>query len=151
MGLWLVAGYSAILPAGAAQTVAISNISVNKDRQLVVDFDNPDHLVPVGPQVLDFPGQQHDIVLEFPNTSFALSKIPRARTVLDELTKVFPDVKSIAYATNNDASRARIRLTISESVQTHPGVSKIDQNSVVIDLGFPDSTRKDRCCQRRCG
>ncbi len=137
LGLWLVAGYSAGLPVLAAQSVSICNISVNKDKQLVVDFDNPNHLAPVAPQVLDFPGQQHDIVLEFPNTSFELSKIPRARTVLDELTKVFPDVKSIAYATNNDASRARIRLSISENVSTHPILTKVDQDSVVIDLGFP--------------
>ncbi len=138
LSFWLVSIYCTnTLSAHAADSIAIRNIYVNTDKQLVVEFDNSAHINPSAPQVLDYPGEKHDIILEFSNTSFAVGKVPRAKAVLDELTKIFPSINSIAYAASNDATRARIRLSISKDITTHPTLVKIDQDVAIVNLDLP--------------
>ena len=139
VSLWLVSSICLSAPANAADTVAIRNIYLNQDKQLVVEFDNPTHIAPVAPQVLDYPGDKHDIVLEFTNTSFAVGQVPRAKAVLDELTKTFPGVSSIAYAASNDATKARIRVSVAKDITTHPSLAKINQDAAVINLDLPST------------
>jgi Tfp pilus assembly protein PilF len=129
--------------AGNSDTVLIRNIYLNQAKQLVVEFDNPSHITPVAPQVIDYPGDKHDIILEFSDTSFAVGKVPRAKAVLDELTKSFSNVSSIAYAASNDATKARIKLSVSKEVTVHPVLAKVDQDSAVINLDLPVRTSKD--------
>jgi tetratricopeptide (TPR) repeat protein len=163
LGLSLVSNYSMKLPAASSADVAsifpnaidavtapsetakttvtsnmsIRNIYLNEDKQLVVEFDNPSHAEPGELQVKDYPGQKHDIVLEFPKTSFAIDKAPKAKAVLDELMKIYPDLNSVAYATATDGTRARIRIGVSPNVSVHPSIVKLSQDNAVINLDLP--------------
>ncbi len=168
LGLSLISHYSMKLPANGADqlstapnnvtnvpasssvdnaktvsisTMAIRNIYLNENKQLVIEFDNPTHLSPAEPQIRDYPGQKHDIVLEFPQTSFAIDKAPKAKTVLEALMKVYPDFNSLSYATASDGTKSRIRLGVSPRVSAHPSLAKIDQESAVIDLAFSESDK----------
>jgi len=122
-------------------TVAIRNIYVNENKQLVIEFDNPAHLSPVEPQLRDYPGQKHDIVLEFPQTSFAVDKTPKAKAVLDELMKFYPELNSLSYATASDGTKSRIRIGVSPNVSAQPSLAKIDQASAVINLTLSETNK----------
>jgi tetratricopeptide (TPR) repeat protein len=159
LGLSLISCYSIKLPAfGTAQSanpettnairandgtvkqmapnIAIANISLNENKQLVIEFDNPEQLSPSEPQVKDYPGQKHDIVLEFTQTSFAVDKAPKAKAVLEELSKVYPNLTAVAYATALDGTRARIRFGVASNVEAHPILVKVDKNAAIIDLNI---------------
>ncbi len=156
LGLSLISGYSTIFSVNAAETasteqpsasitandqnIAIRNIYLNDNKQLVIEFDNPAHISPPSPQVRDYPGLQHDIVLEFPQASFAVDKAPRAKALLDDLMKVYPELNSIAYATANNGKRARIRIGVSPKATTHPELVAIGENSAVINLDLSAKT-----------
>jgi len=166
LGLSLVSSYSISLPAiadpktpdaasvaptntaaatttntAATSKLAIRNIYLNENKQIVVEFENPTHIAPATPQVRDYPGQQHDIVLEFPQTSFAIDKTPKARAVLAELMKVFPDLNSITYATANDNTKARIRIGVTPSVIAHPALVKVSEDAAIITLDLPEGSK----------
>ena len=166
LGLALVSNYSMKLPANStdqpiilpaavdtasaatdtpkqslANTMAIQNIYVNESKQLVVEFDNPAHINPIDTQIKDYPGQKHDIVLEFLNTSFAVDKAPKAKALLNELMKVYPDLNSVAYATAIDGTRARIRIGVSPNISAHPSLVKIEQDLAIINLDLPQVSK----------
>ena len=156
LGISLISGYSTQLASAEQLTdspvnstvatttsasILIRDIYLNNDKQLVIEFDNPNHADVVAPQVKDYPGQKHDLVLEFSKTTFAVDKTPKAKVVLDALTKIYPDLNSIAYATAVDGTKARIRIGISPNVSIHPSLVKADKDQAIINLDLPENNK----------
>jgi tetratricopeptide (TPR) repeat protein len=160
LGISLISSYSMRLPAYSvdqlanssspsagtdsakpvtANTMSIRNIYSNDAKQLVIEFDNPTHLSPLTPQIRDNPGQKHDIVLEFSQTAFATDKTPKAKVVLDDLMKVYPELNSLSYATASDGTKSRIRIGVLPNVTAHPVLVKFDQESAVINLALSET------------
>ncbi len=162
LGLSLVSSYLITLPGyaeisndvspntpatTAPASVSIKDIYLNENKQLVVEFDNPAHIIPTSPQVRDYPGQQHDIVLEFSQTSFAVDKAPKAKALLDNLMKVYPSLNSVAYATANDGTKARIRIGVLPNTSAHPALASIGEGSAIINLDLPTDNKNDNTNQ----
>ncbi|PWT95834.1 MAG: hypothetical protein C5B53_10800 [Candidatus Melainabacteria bacterium] len=130
----------AVQPATYADDapLPIKRISVNPDKQLVVEFAAPEGSFPAKPNVQDFPGTNHRLVLDFKDSIIDKEQIAPARDTLGVLTKAYPAIKGLRYAalTNTATPTARIVLDLPETMKTNPHIVKLEANAVTIDLGF---------------
>jgi tetratricopeptide (TPR) repeat protein len=130
-------------PAGAIdEPLPIRKLSVNENHDLLVEYAPSKGKFPTKPIVQDFPGTNHRLVLDFPDAVIDRPAMPPAKTALDELTKIFPEVRGLRYAalTGGTTPTARIVLDLPESLQIHPQIVTLGESSVSISLGFTPAT-----------
>jgi tetratricopeptide (TPR) repeat protein len=140
IALSAMAASVAIQPAVYADDapMPIKRISVNPEQQLVIEFATPEGSFPSKPNVQDFPGTNHRLVLDFKDSIIDKEQIPPAKETLTVLTKAYPAIKGLRYAalTNTATPTARIVLDLPETLKTNPHIVKLEANQVTIDLGF---------------
>lgn len=123
---------------GADAPLPIKRVSVNTEQQLVVEFGGSAGAFPSKPNLQDFPGTNHRLVLDFGDAAFDKEQIAPAKDTLTDLTKVYPAIKGLRYAalTNTTTPTARIVLDLPEALKANPHIVKLEAGSVTIDLGL---------------
>jgi hypothetical protein len=121
----------------AGDPLPIRKLSINETHEIVIEYASGTGKFPSKPTLQDFPGANHRLVLDFPDAVIDRAAMPPAKTTLDELTKVFPDVRGIRYAalTGGTAPTARIVLDLPQSLEIKPHIVTLGESSVTIDLG----------------
>ena len=128
-----------ILPSFAdGEPFPIQKLSINADHQIVIQYGAHTGAFPTKPNVQDFPGASHRVVMDFPDAVIDRTTMPSAASTLAALTKVFPDVKGIRYAAVNGTTSptARIVLDVPTTTSISPSVVKLEENTVTINLGL---------------
>lgn len=123
--------------AAQGAPLAIKGISLDSTHQIVVQFGSRSGVFPSVPHVLDLPGPNHRIVLEFTDATIDKTHLPSARELSEEIKKNFKSLRSIRYSeiANTAKPTARIVLDVSEDVHVKPRVTKLDEGAVTISLG----------------
>lgn len=123
--------------AASAETLPIKKISVDGSKQLVVEFGGAAGNFPSAPHVLDLPGPNHRVVLDFSDASLDKANLPSADEVSAAVTQALPFVKSVRYSNleNAPAPTARIVLDVPEDAKLKPRVVKLEEGNITISLG----------------
>jgi Tfp pilus assembly protein PilF len=115
----------------------IKKIGLNNENQIVVYFGKREGEFPTPPHLLDAPGPNHRIVIEFADALVDKVNMPDAADLSTKLHKQLFGIKSIRYVTvaNGDTSRARVVIEVAEQLKVRPRVIKLEEDSVTINLG----------------
>lgn len=121
----------------SAETLPIKKISVDGSKQLVVEFGGAPGSFPAVPHVLDLPGPNHRVVLDFTDASLDKQSLPPAAELSTTVTQSLPFVKSVRYTNleNAPAPTARLVLDVPEDLKFKPRVVKLEEGSITISLG----------------
>ncbi len=127
------------LTAAAAGTkpLPIEKIGLDNSRQLVVQFASEPGAFPSIPNVLDLPGPNHRVVVDFADTTIDRAKIPTTEEMTTAMGKILPVINGIRYSILPNAAKptARVVLELPEDLKVTPRVVKVEENSVTINLG----------------
>lgn len=136
-GLTLIQTASA---AGTTQTLPIKKISADASQELVIEFAAK--AFPTAPQVLDLPGPNHRVVIDFADASVDRASVTSADELSKTLTSSIPFIKAIRYSDLDNAPKptARVVIDLPENLKVKPRVVKLEEGMVVI--GFGDQTIK---------
>lgn len=134
-----IAGLNILQPAMAAesaQTLPIKKISADASQELVIEFAAK--AFPTAPQVLDLPGPNHRVVIDFTDASVDKGAVQSAEELSKILTSSIPFIKAVRYSELENAPKPTARLVIDlpENVKVKPRVVKLEEGMVVI--GFSD-------------
>ncbi|MBX9572741.1 MAG: tetratricopeptide repeat protein [Candidatus Obscuribacterales bacterium] len=134
-----LAGLTFMQPASAAesaQTLPIKKISADASQELVIEFAAKSF--PTAPQVLDLPGPNHRVVIDFTDASVDKGAVQSAEELSKTLASSIPFIKAVRYSELENAPKPTARLVIDlpESVKVKPRVVKLEEGMVVI--GFSD-------------
>ena len=115
----------------------IKKIGLNNDNQIVVYFGRREGEFPTPPHLLDTPGPNHRIVIEFADAIVDKVNMPDAADLSTKLHKQLFGIKSIRYVTvaGGETSRARVVIEVAEQLKVRPRVIKLEEDSVTINLG----------------
>jgi Tfp pilus assembly protein PilF len=115
----------------------IKRIGLNNDNQIVVYFGKREGEFPTPPHLLDTPGPNHRIVIEFADAIVDKVNMPDAADLSTKLHKQLFGIKSIRYVTvaGGETSRARVVIEVAEQLKVRPRVVKLEEDSVTINLG----------------
>jgi tetratricopeptide (TPR) repeat protein len=134
--------FSAICAAGAVAAdtgtaIPITGISVDAQRQLVVKFDNHSGGFPTVPHLLDLPGPNHRVVVDFSGATIEKGNVMAVEELSEAVMKVLPACKGVRYSnlTNAPKPTARIVIDLPEALHADPRVVKLEEGMVTIDLG----------------
>ncbi len=123
--------------AASAETLPIKKISVDASKQLVVEFGGTAGNFPSAPHVLDLPGPNHRVVLDFTDAIIDKTSLPSADELSAAVIQSLPFVKSVRYSNleNAPAPTARIVLDVPEDGKFKPRVVKLEEGVITISLG----------------
>lgn len=125
-------------PASAADgtTLPIKKISADASQQLVVEFGGGSF--PTVPQVLDLPGPNHRVVIDFADASLDKGSVSQPEEVTTQVKQSLPFVKGVRFSNleNSPKPTARVVVDLPEEVRVKPRVVKLEEGLVVI--GFSD-------------
>jgi Tfp pilus assembly protein PilF len=115
----------------------IKKIGLNNENQIVVYFGRREGEFPTPPHLLDTPGPNHRIVIEFADAIVDKVNMPAAADLSTKLHKQLFGIKSIRYVTLNstDSPRAQVVIEVAEQLKVRPRVIKLEEDSVTINLG----------------
>ncbi|HEY9684016.1 MAG TPA: tetratricopeptide repeat protein [Oculatellaceae cyanobacterium] len=121
----------------AGKALPIERIGLDNARQLVIQFANEPGSFPPVPNVLDMPGPNHRVVVEFTDATIDRAKIPTAEQMTSAMHKILPQVKAIRYTLVPNAAKptTRIVLELPEDLDVSARVVKMEEDSVTINLG----------------
>lgn len=124
-----------ILPA-CAETLPIKKISVDASKQLVVEFGGTAGSFPSVPHVLDLPGPNHRVVLDFTDATLDKAAL-QADSVSSAVQQALPFVKNVRYSNleNAPSPTARIVLDVPEGAKFKPHVVKLEAGTIIVSLG----------------
>lgn len=130
----LLLAQSAIAADGV--TLPIKKISADGSQQLVVEFGGGGF--PTVPQVLDLPGPNHRVVIDFADASLDKSAVLGPEELSGTVRQSMPFVKSVRYSNleNSTKPTARVVVDLPEDVKVKPRVVKLEEGLVVV--GFSD-------------
>ena len=123
---------SQVVLAADGTVLPIKKISAGSAQELVIEFAAKSF--PTAPQVLDLPGPNHRVVIDFADAKLDKGTVASP----DELTKTFskaiPFVKAVRYQELENAPKptARVVLALPEDVKVKPRVVKLEEGLVVI-------------------
>jgi tetratricopeptide (TPR) repeat protein len=129
--------FASVGAASAADApLPIKRIALNKDNQIVVYFGKREGEFPTPPHLLETPGANHRIVLEFNDATVDKTNMPAAGDLSTRIHKQLAGIKSIRYssATVGDTTKARIVIELPEQLKVRPRVVKLEEESVTINL-----------------
>jgi tetratricopeptide (TPR) repeat protein len=140
LSLSLIAfNFLAVTSAPAADSVPlpIKKISVDSADELVIQFGTHVGSFPSPPHVLDLPGPNHRIVLDFADTCVDKVNMPSSDDLSTRLHKLLPAIKSVHYSNlaNSGKPTARVVIEVPEQLLVKPRVVKLEEDSVTITLG----------------
>lgn len=136
-----ISGVAAMLLAQSALaadgvTLPIKKISADGSQQLVIEFGGGGF--PTVPQVLDLPGPNHRVVIDFADASLDKSAVLGAEELSGAVKQSIPFVKAVRYSNleNSTKPTARVVVDLPEEVKVKPRVVKLEEGMVVV--GFSD-------------
>lgn len=136
-----LSGLAALLLAQCAiaadgVTLPIKKISADGSQQLVIEFGGGGF--PTVPQVLDLPGPNHRVVIDFADASLDKSAVLGPEELSGTVRQSMPFVKSVRYSNleNSTKPTARVVVDLPEDVKVKPRVVKLEEGLVVV--GFSD-------------
>ena len=130
-----------ILAAGALANdslpLPIQKITVDKADQVVIHFGTHNGSFPSPPHVLDLPGPNHRIVMDFADSCVDKVNMPSVDDLSTRLHKMLPVIKGVRYTNiaNTAKPTARVVIEVPEQVAVKPRVVKLEEDSVTISLG----------------
>ena len=115
----------------------IKKIALNSENQVVVYFGKREGEFPSPPHLLETPGPNHRITLEFNDATVDKINMPAAADLSTKLHKQLAAIKNIRYGTINtgETPKARVVIEILEQLKVRPRVVKLEEESVTINLG----------------
>jgi tetratricopeptide (TPR) repeat protein len=130
-GLATIFTGQAALPADGV-ILPIKKISADAAQELVVEFGAAGF--PSAPQVLDVPGPNHRVVIDFADSSLDKGSVQQPEELSKLLVKSMPFVKAVKYQELVNAPRptSRIVVELPEDVKVKPRVVKLEEGKVVI-------------------
>jgi Tfp pilus assembly protein PilF len=136
-GIALATTFGVAAMAAGTKPLPIERIGLDNARQLVIQFAVEPGAFPTVPNVLDLPGPNHRMVVEFVDTTIDKARIPSPDEMIAAMTKVLPSVRAIRYSVvpNTAKPTARIVLDLPEDLKVTPRVVKVEETSVTINLG----------------
>ncbi len=113
----------------------IKKISVDNAQQLVVEF--APGAFPTVPKLLDLPGPNHRIVMDFTDASIDKTSMPTVEELGGQLHQAIPYVKSVRYGDLSKSAKptARVVIDLPEALAVKPRVVKVEEGSITISLG----------------
>lgn len=113
-------------------TLPIKKISADQTQQLVVEFAS--HSFPTAPQVLDLPGPNHRVVIDFADASLDKGTVATQEELTKMVVKAIPNVKAVRYQELINAPKptARVVIEFPEDQKVKPRVVKLEEGLVVI-------------------
>ena len=137
-----VAGLVGCLTAQSAlaqesATIPIRKISVDNSKQMIVEFATNGGAFPSVPHVLDLPGPNHRVVLDFTDATVDKASMPAPEELSATLAHSLPFVKGVRYSNlaNTNKPTARVVLDLPETVTVKPRVVKLEEGQITIDFG----------------
>jgi hypothetical protein len=102
-----------------------------------VKFNTHTGQFPGVPHLLDMPGPDHRVVLDFAGAAIEKGTLESPEAISKEVNKIVPAIKGIRYSnlTNTQKPTARVVVDLPEAVGADPRVVKLDESSVTISLG----------------
>lgn len=118
--------------AADGAVLPIKKVSADNAQELVIEFAAKS--TPNTPQLLDLPGPNHRLVIDFAEANVDKGTMPSAEELSKALTKAIPFVKSIRYQDLENASKPTARLVIDlpEELKIKPRVAKLEDGIAVI-------------------
>ena len=132
----LITQTSQAAESGNSQTLPIKKISADASQELVIEFAAK--AFPTAPQVLDLPGPNHRVVIDFADASVDKGTVLNAEELSKVLSTSIPFIKAVRYSELENAPRPTARLVVDlpENLKVKPRVVKLEEGMVVI--GFSD-------------
>lgn len=128
----VIAAQAALAADGV--TLPIKKISAGGAAELVVEFAGSGF--PTPPQVLDVPGPNHRVVIDFADASLDKGAVLPAEELSKAVAKTMPFVKAVRYQELLNAAKptARVVVDLPEDLKVKPHVVKLEEGLVVISL-----------------
>lgn len=125
------------------QVLPIKQISASS-QQLVVEFSSSEF--PTAPQVLDLPGPNHRVIIDFADATLDKGSLPAAEELSAAIAKSLPFVSAVRYQELENAPKptARVVLELPEKVKVKPRVMKLEKGMVVIALSDQVSSQDNK-------
>lgn len=110
----------------------IKKISAGTAQELVIEFAAKSF--PAAPQVLDLPGPNHRVVIDFADARLDKGTVASPDELSKTFSKAIPFVKSVNYQELLNAPKptARVVLGLPEDLKVKPRVVKLEEGLVVI-------------------
>jgi Tfp pilus assembly protein PilF len=123
--------------AADGSALPLKSISLDAQKQLIVEFSTHGGGFPAVPHLLDLPGPNHRVVVDLAGAIIEKGSLQTQEELSTAIGKAIPAIKGLRYynQTNTDKPTARIVLDLPEALRAEPRVVKLDENSVTIDLG----------------
>ncbi len=123
--------------AAGTKPLPIERIGLDNARQLVIQFASQPGAFPSVPNVLDLPGPNHRVVVDFVDATIDKAKIPSVDDIKTAMSKVLPVINGIRYSILPNAAKptARIVIDLPEDLKITARVVKLEESSVTINLG----------------
>lgn len=136
----LTASIFAACAAGAGADsvpLPIKGISVDSQKQILILFATRANAFPSPPHVLDLPGPDHRVVLDFTDAIVDKAAMPASDDLSQRIHKIFPAVKGIRYSNlvSDGKPIARVVIDLPERLPVTPRVVKLEDGAVTINLG----------------
>ncbi len=115
-------------------TLPIKKISADASQELVIEFAAKSF--PTAPQVLDLPGPNHRVVIDFADATLDRGTIVTPQELSKMVTKAIPYVKAVRYQELVNAPRPTARLVVElpEDFKVKPRVVKLEEGLVVVSF-----------------
>lgn len=139
MGYLGIAGIAGVMASQAVfaqgAILPIKKISVDNAQQLVVEF--APGAFPTVPKLLDLPGPNHRIVMDFVDATLDKNSLPAVEELGGQLHQAIPYVKSVRYGdlTKSAKPTARVVIDLPEALTVKPRVVKVEEGSITISFG----------------
>lgn len=139
--------FSVVTASGAIAAdqapLTIKGVQLDTSKQLVVEFATHQGSFPSVPHLLDLPGPNHRIVLDFADTVIDKVTMQSPEELTTQFAKASTAIKGVRYSalTNTPKPTARLVLDLPEEVKAQPRVVKLDESSVTISLGDQAATK----------
>jgi tetratricopeptide (TPR) repeat protein len=120
--------------AATGATIPIKKISADASQEIVIEFGASGF--PSAPQVLDVPGPNHRVVIDFADASLDKGTVLPPEELSKLLIKSMPFVKAVRYQelVNAPKPTARLVVELPEDLKVKPRVVKLEEGLVVIAL-----------------
>jgi len=125
---------SQVAMAADGVTLPIKKISADASQELVIEFAAKSF--PTAPQVLDLPGPNHRIVIDFADATLDRGTIVTQLELTKMVIKAIPYVKAVRYQELVNAPRPTARLVVElpEDFKVKPRVVKLEEGLVVVSF-----------------
>lgn len=123
--------------AADGAVIPIKKVSADSAQEIVVEFAAKS--TPSSPQLLDLPGPNHRLVIDFSESNVDKGSMPSSEELTKLIAKSIPFIKSIRYQDLENAPKPTARLVIDlpEDLKIKPRVARLEDGVAVI--AFSDS------------